>query len=87
MAEEKIPAEIKKLSFEDALGELEEIVRDLESGAGDLDESIKAYARGAHLKHHCENKLKDAQSKIDKIVLKPDGSAATEPLDAGGDNE
>ncbi|MBT5299979.1 MAG: exodeoxyribonuclease VII small subunit [Rhodospirillaceae bacterium] len=82
MADDKIPADIKKFNFEDALGELEEIVRDLESGSGDLDEAIKAYARGAHLKRHCENKLKDAQARIDKIVLGPDGDVDTESLDS-----
>ena len=71
MADEKIPADIKKLSFEESLGELEDIVRDLESGSGDLDAAINAYARGAHLKRHCETKLKDAQARIDKIVLGP----------------
>ena len=81
MAEEKIPADIKKLSFEESLGELEEIVRDLATGSGDLDEAINAYARGAHLKRHCENKLKDAKARIDKIVLGPDGEAETESLD------
>jgi len=82
MADDKIPADIQKFNFEDALGELEEIVRDLESGSGDLDEAIKAYARGAHLKRHCEYKLKDAQARIDKIVLGPDGDVDTESLDS-----
>jgi len=75
-------ADLGKINFETALGELEEIVRDLESGSGDLDEAIKAYARGAHLKRHCENKLKDAQARIDKIVLGPDGDVDTESLDS-----
>ncbi|MFQ5765810.1 MAG: exodeoxyribonuclease VII small subunit, partial [Rhodospirillales bacterium] len=49
MADDKIPADIKKLSFEDALAEMEEIVRRLESGQVKLDEAVDAYARGAHL--------------------------------------
>ncbi|MDD9876836.1 MAG: exodeoxyribonuclease VII small subunit [Magnetovibrio sp.] len=57
------------------------MVRDLETGSGDLDEAINAYARGAHLKRHCENKLKDAKARSDKIVLGPDGEAETESLD------
>jgi len=81
MADQKIPADIKKLSFEEALGELEDIVRELESGSGDLDEAINAYARGAHLKRHCENRLKDAQARVEKIVLGTDAKASTEPLD------
>lgn len=82
MPSDKIPADIKKLSFEDALSQLEDIVRDLESGSGDLDGAIEAYSRGVHLKRHCDARLKDAQAKIDKIVLKPDGEPATEPFDA-----
>ena len=58
MAESAIPADIAKLSFEDALTELEEIVRSLESGKGKLDEAIKSYERGAALKRHCERKLR-----------------------------
>ncbi len=82
MAEDKIPAEIRKLTFEVALAELEEIVRGLESGSGDLDGAIEAYARGVQLKRHCEARLKDAQAKIDKIVKTTGGEIETEPLDA-----
>ena len=72
---------IKDLSFEDALSELEGIVRKLESGDAPLEESITLYQRGAKLKAHCEGKLKDAQLKVEKIVLAPDGSASTEAFD------
>lgn len=61
--------DLSKLSFEAALAELEEIVKGLEQGAGSLDESITAYARGAALKKHCDTKLKEAQLKVDKIVF------------------
>lgn len=74
MPETAIPADIAKLGFEDALQQLEEIVRGLESGKGRLDESIKAYERGALLKQHCERKLREAQMRIDKIVVGADGS-------------
>lgn len=73
---------IKSLSFEDALTELEAIVQRLERGDAPLEESIAIYQRGAKLKAHCEGKLKDAQLKVEKIVLAPDGSASTEPFDA-----
>ena len=73
---------IKNLSFEDALTELEGIVQRLERGDAPLEESIAIYQRGAKLKAHCEGKLKDAQLKVEKIVLAPDGSAGTEPFDA-----
>ena len=81
MVETKVPDDIKKMSFEAALAEIEDIVRELESGQGELNEAINAYARGAALKQHCETKLKEAQAKIDKIVLGPDGEVSSEPAD------
>ena len=81
MTENKAPTDIKKLSFEVALSQLEEIVRELESGRGALDDAINAYARGAHLKSHCESKLKDAKARIDKIVVGAEGAVGLEPAD------
>ncbi len=75
--------EIQKMSFEDALEELKGIVSTLESGDGKLDQAIESYERGAKLKRHCEAKLREAQEKIEKISLGPDGNAATESFDAG----
>ncbi len=77
----KIPTDIAKLSFEDALRELEKIVGQLEQGKVELEKSIEIYERGTHLKAHCEAKLKDAQSRIDKIVVAPDGTVGTEPAE------
>jgi exodeoxyribonuclease VII small subunit len=74
-----IPDDIAALSFEDCLGELDRIVRALEGGATKLDDAIAAYERGAMLKRHCENKLKEAQLRVDRIVLGPDGAAGAEP--------
>ena len=73
---------VDKLSFEDALKELEGIVTKLERGDAPLEESISVYQRGAALKAHCEAKLKAAQLKVEKIVLKADGQAETEPFDS-----
>lgn len=67
------------VSFEKALAELEEIVRKLESGAVELEDSIALYERGAALKAHCETKLKSAQERIEKIVVAGDGNPRTEP--------
>jgi len=77
-------ANIEKLSFEEALKQLEDIVQRLESGRVELEESIAIYERGAALKAHCETRLKDAEARIEKIVLGPGGTAAgLEPLDPG----
>ena len=81
MVSEKIPADIRNLSFEDALEQLEEIVRKLESGSEDLDGAIASYTRGVHLRQRCEERLTDAKAKIDKIVLKADGKITSEPLE------
>lgn len=74
---------VADLSFEDALAELEKIVRDLETGQAKLDDAIAAYERGAALKQHCEAKLREAQAKVDKIVTGPDGASRLEPADIG----
>ena len=65
----KIPDAIRKMSFEDALAALEEIVNKLESGDIGLEESIEVYTKGTLLKRHCEEKLKSAQARIEKITL------------------
>ncbi len=77
----ELPADIDSLGFEEALAELERIVRQLEEGKGRLDEAIDAYSRGVLLKRHCETKLAQAQARVDRIVLGPDGVPATQPAD------
>ena len=81
MAENNMPADIRKMSFEGALEEMEGIVQKLESGEVKLEEAIDAYTRGAQLKKHCEVKLKEAQVRIDKIVLGPNGEIDTESVE------
>tara|TARA_R110002124_G_scaffold85148_1_gene221074 strand:- start:8756 stop:8998 length:243 start_codon:yes stop_codon:yes gene_type:complete len=75
--------DVKALSFEAALAQLEEIVGKLESGKAPLAESIAIYERGEALKAHCETLLKAAEARIEKITLSRDGvPTGTEPLDA-----
>lgn len=73
---------VASLSFEQALGELEHIVRRLEGGSQDLDSAIKDYTRGTQLKSHCDKKLNEAKLKVEKIVAGADGALKTEPFDA-----
>ena len=73
--------DIKTLSFEAALAQLEEIVGKLESGRAPLAESIAIYERGEALKSHCEGLLKAAEARIEKITLKNGKPTGTEPLD------
>jgi exodeoxyribonuclease VII small subunit len=75
-----MPTEIATLSFEEALSELEKLVKQLEDGKAKLDDAIKAYERGAMLKRHCETKLRDAQAKIEQITVGADGAISTKPL-------
>jgi len=82
MADSPLPDDISKLSFEEAIAELETIVRKLEEGKGKLDEAIDSYERGTLLRRHCEAKLAEAQARIDKIVPAADGSAKTTPFEA-----
>lgn len=75
--------DVKALSFEAALQQLEEIVGKLESGRAPLAESIAIYERGEALKAHCETLLRTAEARIEKITLSRDGKpTGTEPLDA-----
>ena len=75
--------DVKTLSFEAALQQLEEIVGKLESGRAPLAESIAIYERGEALKAHCETLLRTAEARIEKITLSRDGKpTGTEPLDA-----
>jgi len=81
MPEPKASADIASMSFEDALRELEQIVHKLEAGDVPLEDSIRIYERGAALKAHCETKLKEAELKVEKIVLGPEGPKGVERAD------
>ena len=79
MVDPGVPPDIVAMSFEDALAELEQIVRRLEGGQVKLDEAILSYERGAQLKRHCERKLNEAQQRVDRIVIGPEGAVGVEP--------
>jgi exodeoxyribonuclease VII small subunit len=80
MTESALAADIAAMSFEEALAELEQIVRRLERGEAKLDEAILSYERGAQLKRRCEGLLADAQRRVDRIVKSADGTVTTEPV-------
>ena len=77
MKKSNISPDITKLSFEEALEQLEDIVSKLEDGSINLEESIEEYTRGVHLKNHCETKLKDATLKVEQITIDKDGKFST----------
>ena len=75
--------EVKNISFEDALKELESIVQKLESGQVKLEEAVTAYEKGVQMQKVCEEKLKEAQMKVEKLILDKEGNPkGKEPLDA-----
>jgi exodeoxyribonuclease VII small subunit len=75
--------DIAKLPFEQALAELEEIVKALERGDVPLEKSISLYERGDALKKHCDQLLKAAETRVEKITTdasgKPVGSTPLDP--------
>lgn len=68
--------DVSSLSFEDALKQLETIVRELEQGNVPLERSIEMYEKGAVLRHHCDSLLKAAEAKVEKIQLNQEGTVA-----------
>ena len=74
--------DIADMPFEAALAELEAIVDQLEKGAVALDDSIRLYERGEALKRRCDELLKNAEMRIEKITLSAEGAATgVVPLD------
>lgn len=74
------PADIAKLSFEEAMAELEKLVRQLEDGKAKLEDAIGAYERGALLKRYCEAKLREAEARIEQITVTATGAVGTAPV-------
>ena len=73
--------DVAGLSFEEALAELERIVRALEGGQQKLEEAITAYERGALLRRHCEAKLAQAEARVQAIVERGDGGVLLKAMD------
>lgn len=65
--------------FEAALAELEKIVEKMESGEQTLEESLKSFQRGIELTRACQQGLRAAEQRVEKLIQK-NGEFATEPL-------
>lgn len=79
---ENTQVDVKKLTFERAMEELESIVTRLEGGKVPLEESVAIYERGEALKRRCEELLRQAEARVDKITTDANGKpTGTEPLD------
>ena len=60
---------IDKMSFEEALAELEEIVNKIDTGQESLADAVASFEKGVALKKHCEKMLKEAKLKIEKVTI------------------
>lgn len=74
-------SDLAALSFEAAMAELEDVVRKLESGTVELEESIALYERGAALKAHCDTKLRAAEEKVELIRARDGAAVGTTPAE------
>lgn len=80
--------DVSKMSFEEAMAELEEINEKLEDGTVPLEESIAMYERGDKLSKHCDKLLKSAESKVQKLQVSADGTpTGSEPLDVDSETD
>ena len=71
---------LKKMTFEDAMKELENLVDALDKGDVSLDEAIAAYDRGSQLKDHCQKKLNEAKMKVETIQSSGESNVITNKL-------
>ncbi|GHE01621.1 exodeoxyribonuclease VII small subunit [Defluviimonas sp. 20V17] len=72
---------VDQMSFEQAMAELEQVVGQLERGDVPLEQSIKLYERGAALKARCEEKLKEAEEKVELIRAQEGRAVGTTPAE------
>ena len=72
---------VGELTFEQALAELEKIVNQLESGEVELEQSIGIYERGEALRARCDELLKQAEVRVEKVALNNNGAVGVEPFD------
>lgn len=71
---------LKDMTFEQAMSELEQIVRQLEEGKMPLEQAIVAFSRGSQLKQYCEEMLKSAKLKVDQIMINTEGQVTLTPF-------
>ena len=73
---------LEKMTFEEAMKELERLVDSLDKGDVSLDEAIAAYDRGSQLKDHCQKKLNEAKMKVETIQSSSDSKVIPNKLTA-----
>ena len=75
----------KKLSFEDKLSRLEEIVASLEKGDAPLADSLRLFEEGTKLVNACSAELDKAEQQVVKLMKNPDGTPAELPFESTED--
>ena len=70
----------KKQTFESSLGDLEKIVRKLEDGEMSLEESLKLFENGVKLSRECQERLNQAERRIEVLLKDADGNLALQSL-------
>ena len=70
--------EIKDMTFEEAIGELEDLVMKLESGNLDLDSSLKIYEQAVELRDRCRSILEESERKVQKLMASANGNVKEE---------
>ena len=73
--------DVEQLSYEQALGELDALIRKLETGSIDLADSIACYERGVALASRCARLLEETERKVERLVLGPRGELTERPLE------
>lgn len=76
---------MKEQTYEESIKELEQLVKDLESGDLSLDESIKKFEKGMKLSKHCSSLLEDAEKKISVLIEKENGEFTEESFEIEGE--
>lgn len=72
---------VDEMSFEECIDALEGLVKRLEDGGIDLDESLKIYEQAVALRDHCKRILEDGERRIKKIMETADGTVREEGFD------
>ena len=68
----------KKKTFEDAMKQLEQIVKDLETGDMPLEKAIKKFEEGIKISKYCSDKLGESEKKITQLIGDSDDDTVTE---------
>ena len=74
-------------NFETSLEELERIVRELEQGELTLEKSLELFEQGVKLSHECQERLNQAERRIEILVRDNQGRAVVRPFDPEGEGD